>query len=180
MHLETERLILRRWTDADLDPFAEMSADIEVMRWLGGVLTREQSQAYMDRAHDAFARIGMGRYAVERKSDGAFIGSTGLMPNHESMLAFVPPYIDMGWRLRQDAWGHGYITEAARAVVADGFGRLDLPEITATTAAINLRSRAVMERLGMTYDEAVSGFIGPMHEPDDPQGPTVIYRLKRP
>ena len=156
-----------------------MSADIEVMRWLGGMLGRDQARAYMDRAHDAFARLGMGRYAIERKSDGAFIGATGLMPNHESMLEFLPPYVDMGWRLRQDAWGHGYVTEAARAVVADGFGRLGLSEITATTAAINLRSRAVMERLGMTYDEAASGFIGPEHEPDDPQGPTVVYRLKR-
>lgn len=180
MRLETDRLILRQWRDEDLDPFAEMSADPDVMRWLGGVLTRDQARAYMDRARDAFARLGMGRYAVERKSDGAFIGATGLMPNHESVSAFLPPYIDMGWRLRKDAWGQGYITEAARAVVADGFGRLDLPEITAITAEINLRSRAVMERLGMTFDAAHSGFIGPGHEPDDPQGPTVVYRLRRP
>lgn len=178
MRLETDRLILRLWHEEDLEPFAAMSRDEEVMRWLGGVLTRERARAYMERAHDAFARLGMCRYAIERRSDGAFIGACGLMPSFEELP--VPPFIDMGWRLGRQAWGHGYATEAARAVLHDGFTRLDLPEIDAITAAINLRSRAVMERLGMTYDAELSGFPGPGHDPSDPMRPTVFYRARRP
>lgn len=177
MRLETERLILRQWRDEDLEPFAAMSRDEEVMRWLGGVLTRERAQAYMDRAHDAFARLGMCRFAIERRDDGAFIGACGLMPSHEELP--IPPFIDMGWRLSRDAWGHGYATEAAWAVLQDGFTRLDLSEIDCITAEINLRSRAVMERLGMTYDAVLSGFPGPGHAEDDPMRPTVFYRMAR-
>lgn len=177
MRLETERLILRQWREADFEPFAAMSRDPEVMRWLGGVLTDERARAYMDRAHDAFAQLGMGRYAIERRSDGAFIGACGLMPSFEELP--IPPFIDMGWRLSRQAWGRGYATEAARAVLEDGFTRLDLPEIDAITAAVNLRSRAVMERLGMSYDAQLSGFPGPGHEPGDPMRPTVLYRAFR-
>ncbi|MBS0489875.1 MAG: GNAT family N-acetyltransferase [Proteobacteria bacterium] len=178
MRLETERLILRQWREEDLEPFAAMSRDEEVMRWLGGVLTRERARAYMERAHDAFARLGMCRFAIERREDGAFIGACGLMPSFEELP--VPPFIDMGWRLSREAWGHGYASEAARAVLHDGFTRLDLPEIDAITAAVNLRSRAVMERLGMAYDAELSGFPGPGHEPGDPMRPTVFYRARRP
>lgn len=174
MRLETERLILRQWRDEDLDPFAEMCADPEVMRWLGGVLTRDGAIAYMDRAHDAFARLGMGRFAIARKSDGAFLGACGLMPSYPNVP--LPPYIDMGWRLHRAAWGHGYASEAAAAVMRDGFERLELPTITAITAAINLRSRAVMERLGMARD-AERDFDSPDHGLDDPMRPTVVYRM---
>jgi RimJ/RimL family protein N-acetyltransferase len=177
MRLETERLILRPWRDEDLEPFAAMSADPEVAQWLGGVLSRDQARAYMDRAHDAFARLGMGRFAIERREDGVFVGSCGLMPAHESVP--IGPFIDLGWRLTRAAWGHGYATEAAAAVMRDGFGRLEHPEIIAVTAAINLRSRAVMERLDMVRDEA-SDFDGPGHPEDDPQRPTVVYRARRP
>lgn len=177
MRIETDRLILRLWRVEDLEPFAQMSADPEVMQWLGGVLTREQVQTYMERANDAFARLGMCRMAIERKSDGAFLGVTGLAPSHEALADRLPPFTDMSWCLRQEAWGRGYMTEAVRAVAADGFGRLALTEITAMVSSINLRSRAVMTRLGMTHDEAVRSFIGLGYEADDPRGPTLVYRL---
>jgi RimJ/RimL family protein N-acetyltransferase len=175
MRLETERLILRQWRDEDLEPFADMSADPEVMRWLGGVLDRSGARAYMDRAHDAFARLGMGRFAIERKADGAFLGACGLMPSYPNVP--LPPYVDMGWRLGRWAWGGGYATEAAGAVMRDGFSRLGLPEITAITAEINLRSRAVMERLGMRRD-AASDFDDPGHAEDDPMRRTVVFRIR--
>jgi RimJ/RimL family protein N-acetyltransferase len=177
VRLETERLVLRQWRDEDLDPFAEMSADAEVMRWLGGVLTRDGARAYMDRAHDAFARLGMGRFAIARKSDGAFLGACGLMPSYPNVP--LPPYIDMGWRLSRAAWGHGYATEAATAVMQDGFARLGLESITAITAAINVRSWSVMERLGMARD-AGRDFDSPDHPEGDPMRPTVVYRMDRP
>lgn len=174
--IETERLILRLWRDEDLEPFAQMCADEEVMAWLGGVLTRDGAQAYMDRAQDAFAQLGMARYAIERKADGAFLGACGLMPSHSRLP--LPPFIDIGWRLSRLAWGQGYATEAARAVMRDGFERLELAEIAAITARINLRSRAVMERLGMARDKA-SDFADPVHPEDDPMRPTVVYRAYR-
>lgn len=178
MRLETERLILRQWRDEDLEPFAAMSRDEQVMRWLGGVLTGDGARAYIDRAHDAFARLGMCRFAIERRADGVFLGACGLMPSFEALP--IPPFVDLGWRLSREAWGNGYATEAARAVLHDGFTRLDLAEINAITAAINLRSCAVMERLGMAYDAELSGFPGPGHAEEDPMRPTVLYRALRP
>jgi len=173
MRLETERLILRPWRDQDLGPFAAMSADPEVMRWLGGVLTREAAAAYMARSESSFSTRGMGRFAIERRDDGAFIGSCGLMPGRPSMP--IAPYTDIGWRLARSAWGGGYATEAAAAVLRDGFGRLRLDEIAAVTAAINLHSRAVMERLGMTWDKA-DNFNDPAYAIGHPQRRTVVYR----
>jgi RimJ/RimL family protein N-acetyltransferase len=174
--LKTERLILRHWRPEDLDPFADMSADPEVMQWLGGPLSRDGAQAYMTRAHNAFAGLGMGRWAIERKSDGAFLGACGLMPSHPRLP--LPPFIDLGWRLARAAWGYGYATEAAQAVMRDGFERLALAEITAITARINRRSRAVMERLAMVRD-AGGDFDDPVHAEDDPMRPTVVYRAHR-
>src|SRR5690606_6478925 len=101
----------------------------EVMKWLGGVLTAEGVRAYKDRADQAFADLGMCRLVIERCDDGAFLGACGLMPGHEQ--APISPFIDIGWRLAREAWGGGYASEAAAAVLQDGFTRLGLPEITA-------------------------------------------------
>ena len=174
MRIETERLIVRLWRTEDLEPFAQMSADPEIMQWLGGVLTSEQARAYKVRADTSFAELGMCRMVIERRADGAFVGSCGLMPGHES-VPFVP-YTDVGWRLARSAWGQGYASEAAAAVMADGFARLGLDEITAITAQINVRSQAVMQRLGMRRD-AASDFDHPAFEPDDPMRRTVVYRM---
>jgi RimJ/RimL family protein N-acetyltransferase len=174
--IETPRLILRLWREEDLAPFAAMSADPEVMRWLGGVLTAEDVRAYKDRADKAFAELGMCRWVVERREDGEFLGACGLMPGHEQ--APIAPFIDIGWRLARPAWGGGYASEAATAVLRYGFERLGLSEITAITASTNLRSRAVMERIGMQWD-AASDFDFPGHEPDDPLRATVVYRASR-
>lgn len=176
MRLETERLVIRLWRVEDFEPFAQMSADPEVMQWLGGVLTREQVEAYKVRADDSFAALDMCRMVIERRADRAFLGSCGLMPGHESVP--LPPFTDIGWRLARHAWGQGYAVEAARAVMADGFARLDLDEITAITAQINVRSRAVMERLGMARD-AASDFDHPAFEPQAPMRRTVVYRMRR-
>jgi len=169
--------MLRRWREEDLVPFAAMSADPEVMRWLGGPLTAEGVRAYKDRADKAFAEMGMCRFVVERRSDGAFLGCCGLMPGHEQ--APIAPFVDIGWRLARSAWGGGYASEAAAAVLQDGFDRLGFSEITAITARTNLRSRAVMERIGMRRDSA-SDFDFPGYEDDDPLRATVVYRAGRP
>ncbi|HEX5378318.1 MAG TPA: GNAT family N-acetyltransferase [Phenylobacterium sp.] len=176
MRLETERLILRRWEPRDLDPFARMSADPEIMDWLGGVLTRDEAAAYMARSEASFDTAGMGRFAIERRSDGVFLGSSGLMPGRENLP--MAPFIDIGWRLAREAWGHGYAQEAARAVARDGFERLGFDEILAVTTATNRRSRAVMERVGFTYDPG-RDFEWPSYPPGDPMRPTVVYAARR-
>lgn len=174
MRLETDRLILRAWIAEDVGPFAAMSADPEVMRWLGGCLSREEAEAYIERARRSFSTLGMGRFAVERRSDGAFIGACGLMPGRGDLP--IAPYVDIGWRLAPAAWGQGYASEAAAAVLRDGFERLELKEIAAITMQANRRSRAVMDRLGMVRD-AAGDFDDPsLAPPEDPR--TVVYRIR--
>jgi RimJ/RimL family protein N-acetyltransferase len=175
MRLETERLCLRGWVAEDLEPFAAMSADPRVMRWLGGCLSRQEAESYVARATTSFSDLGMGRFAVERRSDGVFVGTCGLMPGRADLP--IAPYVDIGWRLAPAAWGAGYATEAAAAVLRDGFERLGLVEIAAITMQSNVRSRAVMERLGMTRD-AASDFDDPaLTHAEDPR--TVVYRVRR-
>ena len=176
--IETPRLILRRWREEDFEPFVAMCADSEVMTWLGGALDRADARAYMVRAVDTFERIGMGRLAITRRDDGAFLGICGLMPGHEALVPLLSPFVDLSWSLCREAWGCGYATEAARGVILDGFERLGLSEITAMTAPANLRSQAVMGRLGMTADPACD-FDHPLMEVDDPLRRHLVYRLRR-
>lgn len=175
--LVTERLRLRGWRDADRDPFAQLNADPAVGEMLGGTLTRGQSDALVDRAMDQWATEGRSLWAVERLSDGAFLGTIGL-----SVPSWAPePAPEVGWRLAAWAWGHGYATEGAAAAVRFAFRQLDLPEIVSYTAVVNLRSRRVMERLGMARRDpsAPYDFLHPRLAPDHPLRPHVTYRLTR-
>jgi RimJ/RimL family protein N-acetyltransferase len=145
--ITTERLILRRWRDADREAFAELCRDSEVMFWLGGVLTRQQADARIDGVEASFETRGHGRYLIERRSDGAFLGWCGIMPARDNLpMAGLP---EMGWRLARAAWGQGYASEAAKAALDDGHTRLGLREIWAWTSPGNLRSQAVMDRIGL-------------------------------
>ncbi|MDT0456387.1 GNAT family N-acetyltransferase [Streptomyces sp. DSM 41527] len=170
--LRTERLLLRAWQPADLAPWAAMNADPEVRRYFPEVLTREQSEASVARFQADLDERGWGWWAVEVRATGEFIGFTGLDPVDEDM-----PFtgVEAGWRLTRSAWGHGYATEAARAALTFGFTTLGLPEIVAVTTATNLRSQAVMRRLGMACDPADD-----FDDPDVPDGPLrrcVVYRI---
>jgi RimJ/RimL family protein N-acetyltransferase len=153
MLLETERLILRRWTESDLTPLAAIHADPEVMTWLGdGPLSRKLSDAYAWRCDEHFQQNGFGPWAVERREDGTLIGVTGLRrvlwDDHP-----MAPSVEITWRQARFAWGQGYVTEAAKAALADGFERVGLEEILSWTAVINVRSQAVMRRIGMVRKE---------------------------
>jgi len=143
--IETARLILRPWRDADRAPYAAMMADPEVGYWLGGALSEAQANAQIDRFMATSAARGPGWLAVERREDGALLGAGCL----REVLAGHPLAgdIEIGWRLAHSAWGAGYATEAARALLDHGFAGLGLSEIVAFTAVSNTRSRAVMERL---------------------------------
>lgn len=170
--LRTDRLLLRGWRDSDLDPWAAMNADPEVREYFPEVLTREQSDTSAAFFRTELDQRGWGWWAVELTATGEFIGFAGLDPVDEE----VPlTGIEAGWRLARHAWGHGYATEAARAVTAYGFDSLALPEILAITTTTNLRSQAVMRRLGMTHDPADD-----FDDPTVPEGPlrrNVVYRL---
>ncbi|MER6982189.1 GNAT family N-acetyltransferase [Streptomyces carpinensis] len=171
--LRTDRLVLRGWRESDLDPWAAMNADPQVREYFPDVLTREQSKASAARFQADLDRRGWGWWAVEVRTTGEFIGFTGLDPVDEGM-----PFtgVECGWRLARRAWGHGYATEAARAVIGFGFERLGLAEILAVTTATNLRSQAVMRRIGMTRDPA-DDFDDPS-VPDGPLRRSVVYRLR--
>ena len=150
--LSTDRLLLRQWRDSDPEPFAVMNADPAVMEHFPAPLTREQADELIDRASAAIDERGWGLWALEVRDTGEFIGFTGLsVPSFE---AHFTPAVEIGWRLMKGAWGNGYATEAARAALAYGFGPADLDEIVSFTATTNLPSQRVMQRIGMTHDEA--------------------------
>lgn len=173
--IETPRLRLRQWRDADYAPFVALNADADVMRYFPAPLTRAESDAMADRCRTLIAGRGWGLWAVERKLDAAFIGFVGL---HEPAAALpFSPCVEIGWRLAREAWGAGLATEAARAALAYGFGTLGLDQIVAFTTLENRRSRAVMERLGMRGD--APGFGHPALPPGHPLRPHCLYRLPR-
>lgn len=175
--LQTPRLRLRRWRPGDRRPFADLNADPAVMEHFPAPLTREESDALADRIEQDFERHGFGLWAVELRESGEFVGFTGLaVPPFE---AHFTPAVEVGWRLARSAWGHGYATEAGRAALAFGFEGFGLEEIVSMTAVGNARSRAVMERLGMTRDPA-DDFDFPTLAVGDPLRPHVLYRLAAP
>lgn len=142
--VRTARLVLRGWTDADRDPYAALNADPRVREFLGPPMTPEESSSQIDRIVEHWDEHGYGLWCVEL--DGTCIGFTGLS---------TPDFMDgveVGWRIAAEHWGRGYATEAARAALSFGFGHAGLDEIVSFTAAQNLRSRRVMEKLGMTRD----------------------------
>ncbi|MFH8371124.1 GNAT family N-acetyltransferase [Streptomyces sp. NPDC018031] len=173
--LRTERLVLRRWRESDLEPWAAMNADPEVREHLGELLTREESDAAVALMQAGFDQRGYGWWALETRETGEFIGRAGLDEVGGDM-----PFtgVDVGWRLARSAWGRGYATEAALACLAFGFEALGLPEVVASTTVDNLRSQAVMRRIGMTRDPA-DDFEDPS-VPEGPLRPCVLYRIPRP
>jgi RimJ/RimL family protein N-acetyltransferase len=175
--LSTPRLILRGWRESDLEPFAALNSDPRVLEFLPRALTRDESDAFVGHIQDGFAQRGYGWWAVEAKESGEFAGFVGL--NVPSFHASFTPCVEIGWRLLPDHWGHGYATEGARAALDFGFGSAGLPEIVSFTVPENVRSRAVMERIGMRRDPAED-----FDHPNLPVGHRlrrhVLYRLAAP
>jgi ribosomal-protein-alanine N-acetyltransferase len=173
---ETARLLLRRWGDDDREPFAALNADPEVMRHFPAPLSRDESDALVDRIEQHFERHGFGLWALERRDSGDFLGFTGLAV--PPFGAHFTPAVEVGWRLARSAWGAGYATEAAREALAVGFGSAGLDEIVSFTVPANRRSRAVMERIGMTHDER-DDFDHPALRHGSPLRRHVLYRIRR-
>lgn len=175
--IHTARLKLRPWREGDLPAFAAMNADPLVMAHFPNPLTRTESDALAERIRRHFSEHGFGLWAVEALEDSSFAGFVGLA--HTRFSAHFTPCIDLGWRLARAYWGKGYAREAARAAINVGFECLGLRELVAFTVPENLRSRRVMDALGMRRDPA-----GDFDHPHVPKGHPlrrhVLYRLQSP
>ena len=176
IEFDTPRLRVRQWRESDLAPFFALACDPQVMEFLLPLPTRAESDAAANRARALIAQKGWGFWAVERKDTREFIGFTGL----NVPMAALPfsPCVEIGWRLSRASWGQGFATEAARGALQVGFEQLGLGEIVAFTANGNLRSAAVMARLGMHEDVA-----GAFEHPAVPEGDALrghrLFRIDR-
>jgi RimJ/RimL family protein N-acetyltransferase len=167
-----QSVTLRQWRNGDLDPYAAMNRDPRVMRYFPSLLDREQSAASLRRQRDLIEQRGWGLWVVD--VDGEFAGFTGLaVPSFDAPFL---PCVEIGWRLRPEYWGRGIAVRAAGQAVHHAFTVLRLPELVSFTAAINLPSRRLMERLQFSRDHA-----GDFPHPAIPAGhelcPHVLYRL---
>jgi RimJ/RimL family protein N-acetyltransferase len=145
--LATTRLVLRAWRDDDIEPFAALNQDPEVMEFFASPYSYAESAAFVARTRDHFATYGYGLWAVEIPGVTSFAGFTGLR-----RPPWRPEVVEIGWRLARPFWGAGYATEAARAALAYGLETLGLEQIVSFVVPANVRSQAVMTRLGMTRD----------------------------
>jgi len=178
--LASQRLQLRPWTKADREPFATMTASPDVMRHFPAILSRAESDAWIDRTIRKTSERGWGFWALDYRAEGApapqFAGFTGLnIPDPQLPLG---PCVEIGWRLAPQFWGLGLASEAARMALRAGFESLGLEEIVAVTTLRNTRSRAVMQRLGM-HESPADEFDHPAFPPDSPERRCCVYRLTR-
>ena len=176
--LQTERLLLRQWRAADRAPFAVMNADPRVMEHFPALLGTEESDARAASAERRIAERGHGLWAIEVRSSGRFIGFAGLAdvpPGIELPVGDVPT-MEIGWRLAVDAWGHGYATEAAVATLATAFDRIGLERVVSFTALSNLRSQAVMRRIGL---RDLGCFTHPRIDPASPLAAHGLWGIRR-
>lgn len=146
--LETDRLLLRSWVEADRNLFREINADPKVMEYFPFRRSHAEADALFERVNAMIKEDGLGFYAVELKAEGEAIGFCGLAPAHMPGI-FPLETIEIGWRLATRFWGNGYITEAARALLTEGLVAMGLQAIVSFAVAQNHRSTAVMERIGM-------------------------------
>jgi len=150
VEVETGRLLLRGWREEDLEPYARMCADPEVMRFIGdgSTLTRERSEAQISRFLRHWDERGFGLWALEEKESATFIGFAGLA--HQEDWAEGRHKTEVGWRLDRVFWGGGLATEAAKAGVTYGFETLGLERIISIIQPGNMASRRVAEKAGLS------------------------------
>jgi RimJ/RimL family protein N-acetyltransferase len=175
--IETERLVLRPWREGDMTPFHAMCSDPAVMRYLGPLQSRADVAAAVARQQVFQASEGYCFWAVARREDGQFLGFCGVKPGAERTP--IEGQIEIGWRLRADAWGQGYAREAAQASLDWTWANLDAPGVAAITNIENTRSWGLMERLGMRRNPN-EDFDHPAVPEGDPLRPHILYRIHRP
>lgn len=174
--IETERLILRPWREEDVPEFARVTNTTAVMEFLGGVKDPESLRGSFERVAASQEKNGFCFWIVERRSDGALLGFCGLKIGNTPS---IEGEIEIGWRLREDAWGQGYAREAADATLDWAWRNLDCARVVAITATGNKRSWGLMERLGMHRLHHLD-----FEHPDVPIGdkakPHITYAIERP
>jgi RimJ/RimL family protein N-acetyltransferase len=177
LELRTDRLVLRRWREEDLAPFAALNGDPETMRHFPATLSRDESDALVHRVERHFEKAGYGLFAVEVPGVTPFIGFVGLWPVDFFEISFAPA-VEIGWRLDKQWWGNGYATEGAAEVLRFAFSELGLDEVVSFTAEHNVASQRVMQRIGMT-NEPADNFEHPRIALGHPLRPHVLYRITR-
>lgn len=178
MIIQTNRLILRQWCEEDLEAFAHLNSDLRVREFFPGLLNRQESDASVKAMSDHISRTGWGFWAASLIETGEFIGFIGLEDVYfNAPFNKLAPAVEIGWRLAFNHWGKGYATEGAKAALQYGFEKLNLPEIVSFTAVKNMRSRNVMEKIGMHHNE-VDDFDHPKLVDGHPLKRHVLYRLK--
>ena len=172
--LSTDRLGLRRWIAADEEVFIGMNQDPQVMEFFPKLLSPEDSLAMIGRIDACLDANGYGLFAVEHRATREFLGFTGF--SHPSFESSFTPCVEIGWRLKQSAWGQGYATEAAKACLQYGFEVVGVGAIYSFTSLTNLRSQNVMQKIGM---RRIGEFEHPRLEPESVLCRHVLYRIEK-
>lgn len=172
--LETPRLILREWTESDIEPFAKINSDPEVMKFLPQKLTTEESQLFIQKIKDHFKEYGFGVFACELRKQKKFIGYVGL--SVPTFITDFTPCVEIGWRLAKEYWNQGYATEAATATLEYAFAKLDLHDVFSFTVPDNKASQKVMQKIGMTY---IKNFQHPRLSDDSWLKEHVLYKITK-
>lgn len=173
--LSTNRLVLRQWKNSDLPLFAKMNADKRVMEYFPSPLSTEESNSLAEKIEQELQEKEYGLWAVEVPNIASFIGFVGL--HYPGFTAHFTPCIEIGWRLAFEYWGKGYGFEAATRVIEYAFNTIKLKEIVSFTAVSNIRSRKLMEKLGMTHNPE-DDFEHPLLSENHPLRSHVLYRLR--
>ncbi len=172
IYLETTRLQLRDWKETDLDPFRRLNADDKVMTYFPKTLSSEETNAFYKSIVSEIKECGFGLYAVEEKTNNEFIGFIGF--NRATFEADFTPCIEIGWRLKKEAWGKGYATEGAAACLEYGLTELNFNEVYSFTADVNQPSKKVMKKIGMNF---IKIFNHPNVEEDSPLKKHVLFHI---
>lgn len=173
--IKTSRLVLRQWRDKDRPEFAKIVADAQVMKYFPSTLTRQQSDAAIDRFSHCIDTHGWGFWAAELRDTNQFIGFIGINDNPTGLP--FSPCVDIGWRLRKDVWGKGLATEGARAALAHAFLTANLAEVVSMTPLLNSASERVMQKLGMRKHS--HNFMHPALQSGHKLEEHVLYSLSR-
>lgn len=174
IHIETSRLQLRDWKDTDIKPFSRLNADENVMRYFPKTLSTEETNVFYQSIIAEFKECGFGLYAVEVKETKEFIGFIGF--HRATFEADFTRCVEIGWRLKKEAWGKGYATEGAAACLHYGFNELGLSDIYSFTADVNTPSKNVMRKIGMSFNKY---FQHPKVEINSPLNKHVLYHVEK-
>lgn len=175
IEINTDRLLLRQWQDSDFPKFAEMNSCNEVMEYFPNKLSEPQSNFFASRLATLIAERGWGLWATEEKESNNFIGFIGLHEVVEEL--HFSPALEIGWRLSNEFWGKGYATEGAKAVLNVAFEKLGIDEIVSLTSVINVKSEAVMKRIGMVNTN--SNFMHPKIPEGSPLKEHLLYKITK-